>query len=103
MKQVGIEDVPHFAFNIKSDTTMEDIISDCFIVAANLESSVPNLTGRKYTTKAIWDTGATNSCISYRVVENLKLEPISTTPVITASDEVGVEAFVYLVDPDFSG
>ncbi len=56
----------------------------------NIDESPP----RVY--KAIWDTGASGSAISYRVVTELGLKPIDITPVFTASGRR--EANVYLVD-----
>ncbi|PKL35839.1 MAG: hypothetical protein CVV44_20185 [Spirochaetae bacterium HGW-Spirochaetae-1] len=48
------------------------------------------------TAKAVWDTGATNTCISARIVSDLKLVPISKTQI--SSVNLVEIANVYLVD-----
>lgn len=46
---------------------------------------------------ALWDTGATGTVITQKVVDAIGLKPISKTKVNTASEE-GVPTDVYLVD-----
>lgn len=48
------------------------------------------------TAEALWDTGATNSCISKEVVEALHLVPTGMTRILTPSGEDTVST--YLVD-----
>lgn len=48
------------------------------------------------TWKAVWDTGATNTCISHRIVDDLHLTPIGKTNVRTANELV--ETNVYCID-----
>jgi predicted aspartyl protease len=47
---------------------------------------------------AIWDTGATNTVISDKVVKKCGLKPISMAKVYTASEKDGVLCNVYLVN-----
>ena len=47
--------------------------------------------------KAVWDTGATSTCISPTLAKELKLQPIGKTKVLSASNETdGVN--IYKVD-----
>ena len=41
--------------------------------------------GKRYTCKAVWDTGATGTCISKRVIDAMGLVPIGFTSVNTAN------------------
>jgi len=44
--------------------------------------------------KAIWDTGATNSVITQKVIDQCGLKPTGMTRVITAQDTVETETFL---------
>lgn len=46
--------------------------------------------------KSLWDTGASNTCISHRVVEELNLIPIGKNQTRTANDFVDTD--VYVID-----
>ena len=48
------------------------------------------------TWKAVWDTGATNTCISHRIVDDLHLTPIGKTNVRTAN-ELWKQMFIVLI------
>lgn len=47
--------------------------------------------------KAVWDTGATSTCISPTLAKELKLQPIGQTKVLSASNETD-GANIYRVD-----
>lgn len=84
------------AFTCSYNGKVNMIISSCHVCPGfnpeTYKGTPPPL--KEY--KALWDTGATSSVITRRVVEQLGLKPVSITNVHTAS---GCEqAFVYLVN-----
>lgn len=60
------------AFTKNGSGKLRDLKTPVLIVEAKEE---PNNSSLIHT--ALWDTGATNTCISYNIVKQLKLEPIS--------------------------
>jgi predicted aspartyl protease len=75
------------------------IISPIEISTPTIDESTPptRITG---SVNAIWDTGATNSVITQKVIDDLGLPQIRKTKVETADGEMDSE--VYLVDFHFS-
>ena len=72
------------AFNVKYDRLTNKLVSEVQISTAfnpSSQSSPPNL--KKYV--AIWDTGATNTVISQKVVQDCGFKPIGIAKVNTAS------------------
>ena len=58
-------------------------------IERKLTSPVVVKNGKNMTiAKAVWDTGATCTCISPTLAKELKLQPIGTTNVLSASNEV---------------
>lgn len=70
---------PHRAFATRSAGVANDLRNRCGVSMAGGQ-------GRPEFFDAIWDTGATNSGISDRVVEACGLVPVSYGPVRTAHD-----------------
>ncbi len=74
------------AFNVAYNGISRALISEVHISADFDPSSPPNESDlKKYV--AIWDTGATNSVITQRVIQECNLKPISVTKVNTANGE----------------
>ena len=69
--------MPHFGYFRDLGGGKREIVSDCTI--GNVFARQSGEKQGTYEGKAIWDTGATHSCISHQVVEVLKLH--STAPV----------------------
>ena len=88
--------MPHFGFSRNFGKSQREIVSDCTITNVFVRQSGEEQ--KSYEGKAIWDTGATHSCISNKVVETLELS--STAPVeggiTTASGRV--PAHKYAID-----
>ena len=80
------------AFTYKAVGRANVLLSDV-IVSAHKEL-VPNAVQRSF--KAIWDTGATNTAISERVVKQCNLVPIAKATSNTANGQRIVN--VYLID-----
>ena len=74
------------AFNIAFNGTTNALVSEVHISSAFDPSHPPNDSElKKYL--AIWDTGATNSVITQKVVQECDLKPIAVTKVNTAKGE----------------
>ncbi|MCD8297491.1 MAG: SEC-C domain-containing protein [Prevotella sp.] len=85
------------SFTVKTKGRVKAITSECLVSTAfNPKAKVPFPKPRKYT--ALWDTGATGSVISSKVVAELGLKPICLTRVFTASSNVGVIVNVYQIN-----
>lgn len=88
--------MPHFGYFRDFGRGQREIVSGCTI--ANVFAHQSGEKQGTYEGKAVWDTGATHSCISNEVVEALEL--CSTAPVeggiITASGRV--PAHKYAID-----
>lgn len=82
------------AFNIAYPTLTNALVSEVHITSAFDPSHPPSDSeAKKYL--AIWDTGATNSVITQKVVQDCALMPIAVAKVNTANGEV--LSNVYLV------
>ena len=66
---------PHLVFNVAYDGIARELISPAVLVDPLSGVRVP-------ITRAIWDTGATNSVVSIEVVEKLHLVPTGQTQVV---------------------
>ncbi len=66
---------------IRHAEIVDAVYSEERISLASLEASAEN----EATTKALWDTGATHSCISDRLARKLGLKAVDYTHVATAS------------------
>ena len=78
---------PYLAFTTTYNGKSNKLISEAHIIYNGEDM---------YTNKALWDTGATQSCISHAVVSRLGLIPFSQTMMCGAS---GMKVCnVYLVD-----
>ncbi|MDE0644673.1 MAG: aspartyl protease family protein [Gammaproteobacteria bacterium] len=69
------DDVRVHAFTRKFDQISSVLISFCYISGVETEE-MPNDTPQS---RALWDTGATSSCISREKAEEINLEPIGRT------------------------
>lgn len=66
-------------------------------ISKRLKSNVTiHYDGRQLSVVALWDTGATNSCISRSVVSGLNLVSNGSMPILTPSGDITVNT--YLVD-----
>lgn len=61
-----------------------------------IDISLCNDTSPRYRVKALWDTGASTSCISERMARMMKLQPIAIEESISATDQMN--ACCYFVD-----
>lgn len=80
------------AFTYKADGRANVLLSDVKVSAH--KELMPNAVSKDF--KAIWDTGATNTAISERVVNECNLVPISKATSNTANGQRIVN--VYLID-----
>jgi len=87
-------DIEARAFNVSYPGISPVLISEVQITSVFEPSNPPKETDRKKFL-AIWDTGATNSVITQKVVQDCGLSPISMAKVHTASGEA--LSNVYLV------
>ena len=77
----------------RNSDIIEAIVSECRICQA-VDFKNGEFPSKVYTSQnAVWDTGATNTLISSKVVQNLGLKPYGTSGFSTAN--VIVEAKVY--------
>ncbi len=85
------------SFTIKSDCILDEVVSEVSVQTADIGSSDM----RKDSWKAIWDTGATSSCISQKVVDELGLISEGYQDIYTASGPSLVQTFyinIWLTD-----
>jgi predicted aspartyl protease len=71
-----IQDNYHYAFDDEYLGIPKELITDVMLYPAPTSH---NTKGIKI--KALWDTGATHSCLSQKIAEDLGLKPIDTTIV----------------------
>ncbi|MDP8239758.1 MAG: hypothetical protein P9X24_11770 [Candidatus Hatepunaea meridiana] len=77
-----MQDSKTFSFTTKYPTIVRELHSDVYVSKAfDPEKTKSALEFKKYI--ALWDTGATNSSISSRVVNELKLDEVSKVNVYT--------------------
>lgn len=95
------KNMPHFGYFRDFGEGSREIVSDCVI--ANTFSRQSGEREAIHKGKALWDTGATHSCISIKVVKTLELKPTGHVEggVRTASGLV--PASKYAVDLIISG
>lgn len=81
------------AFTLKSQGLLNRLPTDALILSKTRDTT------KDYTPKmwsAIWDTGATKSCITQKIVDDLSLIPVGRTSIKTANGETIVNT--YFVD-----
>lgn len=83
------------SFVVKYHDFVEEIATDCFVIKATqgMFDSDDDIVG--YPFQALWDTGATNSMITTKVIEQLGLKPVSFATIYHAGGES--ERPVYVV------
>jgi len=81
----------HNSFTLKSNGGLLRVLS------TPVEFSLPSLKTGKVKFLGIWDTGATSTVITQKVVDALGLKPIGIALVNTASEQ-NVQTFEYMVD-----
>ncbi len=88
---------PPMAFTVTANNgRLRELITDIKVSQPIFETSISQNDRRLYSTKALWDTGATNSVITKDTVSRLGLLPISKT---IASHAGGISTVnVYLVN-----
>ena len=71
------------AFSTQYNGLANQIISDIFVSDTNCKIKAQNTEApNAYKCKGLWDTGATNTAISAKIVSALNLPIISKTPII---------------------
>jgi len=83
--------IPQNAFTLKSNGGLLRVLS------TPVEFSLPGEITTRLKFLGVWDTGATSTVITQRVVDALGLKPIGIAFVNTASEQ-NVQTFEYLVD-----
>lgn len=81
------------AFTLSAGNILEQIATDVLVLPSSVFSN-QNSMPRMWT--AIWDTGATKSCIAKRIVDELNLIAVGRTSIGTANGIT--DANTYLVD-----
>lgn len=81
------------AFTLSAGSILEQIATDVLVLPSSVFSN-QNTMPRMWT--AIWDTGATKSCIAKRIVDELNLIAVGRTSIGTANGIT--DANTYLVD-----
>lgn len=81
------------AFTLRSQGILNMLQTDTLILSTVRDDTVP-YTPKMW--KGLWDTGASRSSITQRIVDDLSLIPIGNTKISTANGEVVVNT--YLVD-----
>jgi predicted aspartyl protease len=84
------------AFTLKANGLLRAIVTEARLSSAFDPANPPQPTPSLVAFQAIWDTGATGSVISQRVVDQCRLVPIGLTEAMTAGGIVRCE--VYLVN-----
>lgn len=83
----------HHAFTIRYSGLTREIFTEALIAVPRI---FPDLDHEPTNILAIWDTGATSSSITQKMVEKLNLPPISQVKVQGVHDEKTVN--VYIID-----
>ncbi|TKZ35662.1 retroviral-like aspartic protease family protein [Brachyspira catarrhinii] len=89
--------IPHFAFSIQYKGIARELVSESEIV------NPLNSQRKKY--KAIWDTGATNTVITPKVLNELSLTIVDTTTIIgvnSKTEDIEVALFNLLLPNNVS-
>ena len=74
---------PSRSFTVKSNGLANTLVNEVHVYSAFLPSNPPKKFSDTKKFLAIWDTGATNSLITKRVVKECKLKPTGVTEVHT--------------------
>lgn len=77
------------SFNIVYNYTVNRLTSACFVSSVTVHTKPENLR-----CKAVWDTGATMSCISRHIVEALGLIPVKAINVSGVGGRLLTNAFI---------
>lgn len=80
------------AFTLKSDTILNILRTDIFITSEARDTS--KLIDSKIIWNGLWDTGASQSAIDFRVVKELSLVPIGEATISTANGLVTVNTYI---------
>lgn len=80
-----------FAFTVKSQGRLNAIITK---IEISQPVNPPGNTSSFITTKALWDTGATNTCISGDIARKLNLLPVNYVNVVHAGGSERVPFYV---------
>lgn len=72
------------SFTLSFDRLSDNLITSCVIRRATNHSFVPKRDYTRVQYNALWDTGATKSCITQQVVDDLQLLPTGYTTIIHA-------------------
>jgi len=71
---VRFQQHPTFGFTTKADGVVRQLANDVYVSEVHDPSTgLPEPVKKPY--RAIWDTGATNTCVTPRVVQELQLQP----------------------------
>ena len=90
------------AFTSRADRPTNVLISKITVTEAYNPSSLPANPIKQATCNAIWDTGATASVISHKIVNDLGLQPIRTTKVKNVHDIQDARVFlVNIIMPNY--
>ena len=79
-----------FAFTLKSNGILDTLITDTLVFSNARNSDIP------YTPKlwkGLWDTGASKSSITQKIVDDLNLTPIGNATISTANGIVTVNTY----------
>lgn len=90
------KDMPHFGYFRDLGGSKKEIVSDCTI--GNVFAHQSGEKQGNYVGKAIWDTGATHSCISHKVVEELELRTTGQVEGGISTASGIVPAYKYAID-----
>src|SRR4051812_30142169 len=86
--------IPPSAFSVTAKGSLRELVTKCGIIAA-FPGDAPPVGHAPYGEfDAVWDTGATSSVISQRVVDHCQLKPISIAEVHTANGSCWSEVFL---------
>ena len=68
------------AFTIRYGQLVENIVTECIVSKGEIENPRQNIDSTKCL--AIWDSGATSSIITRKVIEQLNLQPVGMCQVV---------------------
>jgi predicted aspartyl protease len=91
-----VTDPSSHSFTLRADKILRAINSEVRISFGFNPSTPPNPTPALQCFQAVWDTGATNTAISQKVVNECELKPVGVTVVSTAGGVCETE--VYLIN-----
>lgn len=83
--------IPQFAFTTKFNGLSNVIHNEVLIVSPR---NIPEVQFSNTKARAIWDTGATNSCINLRLATELSLVPVSKRETNTANGTTIADVFI---------